>query len=678
MQFLYPTFLIASLAIAIPIIIHLFYFRRFKKVYFSNVKFLKEVKEETSARQKLRNLLVLLMRCLAVLAMVVAFAQPFIPQGTAVKQGDNTVSIFVDNSFSMQALSTNVPLIDKAKQRAREIINAYREEDRFQVLTNNFDGKHQRLVSKEEALGLVDEIRSGPAVRKVSQVLSRQRQILSTSTAANQVCYIISDFQKNITDLDNVRDTSLKVNLIPLQSVQENNVGIDSAWFEAPVRTLNQPNKLIVSVRNHGNENALDVPLSVTYNGETKPVGLLNISSGGSALDTVFLNISSNGWQEAELSLTDYPIQFDDRYYFTFHVEEFLNVLVINEQLPDSRIGTAFASAGFFRVSSQPARNLDYSTFPSYHLIVCNGVQHITSGLSFELTQYLNNGGKVVAFPPSNADLASWNDFLRNVSASELGVFEEVERVVADVNTEEFVFLDVFENTAANLRLPVTKGNFRLAQSASIAEEKLLTYRDGQTFLGKYKTGKGILYLFSAPLEERFSNLVQSGEVFVPMLYKMAISSARSRPIAYTIGANELIESDNVLSAGERVYRLRSEREEFIPQQRRVASRVYLTVGEVVRNAGYYDLFIKPDTILAKFAFNYDRRESNLQYFSVTELEQAAPEFVSIVGAGEFASLTEVISERKTGIVLWRYFVILALIALATEAVILRFCKTGA
>ena len=80
MQFLYPTFLYALLALAIPIIIHLFFFRRFKKVYFTNVRFLKEIKEETSARQRLKNLLVLLMRLLAMAALVLAFAQPFLPQ----------------------------------------------------------------------------------------------------------------------------------------------------------------------------------------------------------------------------------------------------------------------------------------------------------------------------------------------------------------------------------------------------------------------------------------------------------------------------------------------------------------------------------------------------------------------------------------------------------------------
>ena len=117
MQFLYPNFLWALAALAIPIIIHLFYFRRFKKVAFSNVKFLKEVKEETSMRSRLRNLLVLLARCLAVAALVFAFAQPFIPSAREVLTGRKAVSLFVDNSFSMGAES------DSAKTAASAIAN---------------------------------------------------------------------------------------------------------------------------------------------------------------------------------------------------------------------------------------------------------------------------------------------------------------------------------------------------------------------------------------------------------------------------------------------------------------------------------------------------------------------------------------------------------------------------
>ena len=147
MQFVYPAFLFALAAIAIPIIIHLFHFRRFKKVYFTNVKFLKEVKDETSQRSKIKNLLILLCRCLAVFFLVMAFAQPFIPQkGAEFKAGQKAISLFVDNSFSMSSLSQDVPLLDKAKQRATEIVSAYEVEDEFQILTNDFEGRHLLLL----------------------------------------------------------------------------------------------------------------------------------------------------------------------------------------------------------------------------------------------------------------------------------------------------------------------------------------------------------------------------------------------------------------------------------------------------------------------------------------------------------------------------------------------------
>ena len=165
MQFLFPTFLFALAALAIPIIIHLFYFRRFKTVYFTNVRFLREVKEESSSRRKLRNFLVLLMRCLAVAFLVFAFAQPFIPRNTeGAKKREQAASIFIDNSFSMNALSRDVSLLEKAKMKAREIVQAYSNSDKFQILTNDFEGRHQRLVSKEEALNFIDEIKMTPSV----------------------------------------------------------------------------------------------------------------------------------------------------------------------------------------------------------------------------------------------------------------------------------------------------------------------------------------------------------------------------------------------------------------------------------------------------------------------------------------------------------------------------------
>ncbi|MEO0775559.1 MAG: BatA domain-containing protein [Bacteroidota bacterium] len=675
MQFLHPTFLYALAALAIPIIIHLFYFRRFKKVYFTNVRFLKEVKEETSARRKLRNLLVLLMRLLALAFLVLAFAQPFIPQDTEVKKGEKNVSIFIDNSFSMNSLSEDVPLLEKARQRARQVIEAYGVEDRFQILTNDFEGRHQRLVSKEDALGLIEEVQTSPAVRELSKVLQRQKQALDLGSNDNKIAYLISDFQRNISDLNRYRDTTFEINLIPLQSVQEKNISIDSCWFDAPVQMINQTNTLVVRIQNHSDQEEDNIRLSLQYDGQVKPVGTLRIPPRASITDTVNMTILQAGWQDAELKITDFPVQFDDTYYFTFNVARQIQVLVINEAEPNKYLDAAFAGVSYFQVTNQSARNISYATLPNYQLIILNGLRQVSTGLGSELQQYVSNGGNVLVFPGASANLASYNGFLTEMKANELERFEVTERSVADINTEEFIFNDVFENQRANLKLPVTQANFKLSNYGSRGEERLLIYRDGNSYLGKYRLERGHLYLCAAPLEESYNNLARSGEIFIPMLYKMAISTAKDQRIAYTIGQDELIEADNRTDGGEIVYKLKGRAEEFIPEQTLTGPKVLLGINNQVRESGFYDLYLRADSTLSRFAFNYDRKESALAYYNETDLGQQLSENMHLIGNTARANLTEVVGERSQGIVLWRWCLILALIFLALETLLLRFWR---
>ena len=675
MQFVYPAFLFALAALAIPIILHLFYFRRFKKVYFTNVRFLKEVKEETSARSKLRNLLVLLMRLMAILFLVLAFAQPFIPQDVEVKKGKKAVSVFVDNSFSMSALSQDVPLIDKAKQRAREIIQAYEIDDEFQILTNDFEGRHQRVVSQEDALGLIDEIEVSPAVKSMATVLSRQDQALNTGKAKNKVAYVISDFQKNITDIESKPDTALEVNLLPLQAVQERNISIDSAWFDVPVQTLNQTNQLIVKVQNLSNEAAENIRLSIKYEGQTRPVGTLSIPAKASVLDTVNITILRTGWHEAELAITDYPVQFDDKYYFTFDVAEEINVLVINESAPNRFLDAAFRGISYFNLTNAPVQNLDYSSFPDYQLIVLNDVTAISSGLSFELNQYVVNGGNLLVFPGRNSSVGSYNQFLNTFPANELQDFESQKREAGRLNTEEFVFDDVFENASANIKLPVSEGNYKFTNYSNRGEEPLIRYRDGSIFLAKYKSGQGHLYLSAAPLSTEFNDLVRNGEIFIPMLYKMAISSGKERQIAYVIGEDEVIEHQHKTESTEIVYKLRGSEEEFIPEQRIVGAQAFLGINNQIKQAGFYNLFLNEEESLATFGFNYDRKESALEYLSGDDLKDQFGEIANVLESQSSTVLTGKIQERSQGIKLWRWCLILVLVFLILEILLLRFWK---
>ena len=199
----------------------------------------------------------------------------------------------------------------------------------------------------------------------------------------------------------------------------------------------------------------------------------------------------------------------------------------------------------------------------------------------------------------------------------------------------------------------------------------MLIYRDGRSFLSKYVAGTGHFYFCNAPLDETYNNLAKSGEIFVPMLLKMAISSPTNKKAAYIIGKDEVIDAENRISNQEMVYKLRGKDNEFIPEQRVIGSKVLLGINGQIQKAGYYDLFLKEDEVLAKYGFNFDRKESDLAYHNTEDLKKNYPAY-NIISAYSAANFGEIIEAQNQGIIYWRWALILALIFLLIEALIIR------
>lgn len=674
MQLLFPVFLAASLAIAIPIVVHLFYFRRFRKVYFTNVRFLKEIKEQKTSRSRLRNLLVLAMRILAVLALVLAFAQPFIPQGESGNSGPKAVGIYVDNSFSMQSLSQDVPLLDLAKAKARQVIEGYGPQDRFQVMSNDFSAKGQRLVGKEEALTLVDEIGVSAHSPTLRSVLMRQRQTLSATGDRKAFAYLISDFQETGQDTELPIDSLVEWVAIPLKAMREQNVSIDSVWFEGPVLVSRQPNTLLVKVSNHGEAPIEQVRLAIMEGGQEKPIGSLSIPGNSSLTDTVVFTPQVSGWQHIEFRINDYPIQFDDRYHVAAEVLEKVRVLVIQDREPSVFLQRGIQGLGAMQTDFLPAVRIDYGSINAYQLVILDGLPSITSGLKEGLTSYMQEGGNVLVLPPAaRPSLPGYDEFLVGAGAKTLSGWTETEKEAGQLNTSTFVFRDVYLNAGANLTLPRTRGQYALVGASAAGEEKLLAFRDGQTFIGRYGQGQGNLYVSCSPLDPAYNDLGRSGEIFVPMVYRMALSSGGGVAQALTLGQEE--EAILQVPAGvrtEKPLRLRSEKMEFVPRQRFVGSRVRIGLQDGVGDAGSYVLSTEKNDTLGMLGLNFDRKESVQRFLDADALGALG---VEVLQETEVADLTAWVSEQERGIALWRWCVILALAFLAAETLLLRFWK---
>lgn len=675
MQFLVPAFLIASLAIAIPILIHLYWFRRFKPVYFTNVRFLKEVRDETASRSRLRNLLVLLARILALLALVAAFAQPFLPRGEAAASGPKAVGIWLDNSFSMQAQSRDVSLLELARMKARQIVEGYGGADRFQILTNEGAGSGLRLVDREEALALIDAVRPGPSVSTLSSVLSRQTQVLGADADLTPVSYLLSDFQVQEDALPAWTDTSRQVWALHFQAVREQNVAIDSVWMEGPVLLARQANPLVVRVRNYGDNAAEQVRLAMLEGGQEKPVASLNIPPGGEVLDTILFTPQEAGWQQLELFIQDHPITFDDRYFLAGEVLERLQVLVVHDQAVNTFLQRGLQGISAIETSFQPQSRLAYERFAEMNLIILDGLPELPSGLRSALQAYMAVGGNVLVFPPPRkGSLPGYPEFLSAAGARGWGDWTEKDRQVGRINTASFVFRDVYLNAGENLTLPVTRGNYAAAgQGSAVAEEALLTYRDGGTLMGRYRQSAGNLYLSQAPLDGTWSDLGRSGEVFIPMLYRMAISGNQAGTLAYRIGRDTEIALRRVAAAGnEAAVRLRSPEHTFIPRQRALGGEWRLGLGAEPVPAGVYQVEQAPGSSLGLVALNYDRRESVQEFHTPAQL---ATQGYGVPEAAALADLSGWVGEKERGVPLWRWCVILALAFLAVETLLLRFWK---
>ncbi|MBE9602033.1 BatA domain-containing protein [Pedobacter sp. MC2016-24] len=658
MNFLYPGFLFALLAIAIPIAIHLFNFRKFKKVYFSNVQFLKEAKEQNSSREKLKHVLVLISRILAIVFLVLAFAQPYLQQGGEQKAGlSNLIRVYIDNSYSMGMLNKEGTLLDEAKRKAKEIAAAYPITDQFKLLTNDFEGKHQRLVNKEEFIQLLDEVKISANSPDLQQVVNRLQSDLSANR--NEKAYILSDFQQNfVGDKPVQTDKQVAYSYVRLKANSIPNVSVDSVWSLSPVHRPGQPEQFVVQLRNYGETDAADIPLKLTVNGQQKAVANVKIPAGKAVRDTLSFSGLTAGWQEGVLRIKDFPLTFDDALNFSFKVDPELKVLSVTGNASGRFVRSLFAADAYFKLSEMPESNIRYTEFSNYSLIVLTGLTNPASGLAQQLKAYVEAGGSVVVFPDLEAGANVYSPFLKTLSLPAVKELVSGPAIASSMDLKSPFFKDAFEDIPKNIDLPQVSRYFSYAEQRSDHKENVLSLPLNRFLIAQYHVGAGRIYLSSSDLNEKNGNLARH-PVFVPLMFNFAFSSKQEQPLYYTVGKSTLLESDQIRLMANQHLKLVSEQFEVIPEVRQTPGKTLLYVADQVRKSGFYELKNGND-LIAVVAFNDNRAESDLRYATEKELKTTDINALNL-------------QLKNSGSELWKLCLILAIIFIAIEILLIRF-----
>ena len=672
MHFLYPAFLFALFSLAIPILVHLFNFRKYQKVYFSNVQFLKQVNEQQSSRRNIKERLILAARLLALTFLVLAFARPYLNNGQAVNAGtQQAVSIFIDNSYSMETLNSEGSLLDQAKQKAKEIASAYGINDRFQLLTQDFEGKYQRLLSRDEFNDAVDAVKISPQSRDLQQIINRQQSLLAMQANALKRVYIISDFQKNISNQQALKtDADIKINFIQLKANELPNVAVDSVWLLNAIHRPGESEKLVVRLHNYADAKAKKIPLKVIINGEQKALGSYTINPRSTQNDTLAFSGLRAGWQHGKVTLQDNPVTFDNQFYFSFNVKQQMPVLLVDDGKSNTYLQAVFAADKFFAIKDVPAGNVDYAGLSAYPLIILSDIKSISVGLAQQLKVYVAKGGSLIVFPAVDADINSYHVMLQAINAPYPEKLQAEAAKVSSINLQNPVFKNVFDSFPRNPDLPVVKKYYQLSKSSN--SENIMALPGDNSFWTANSNGKGKVYVSAVALSDDFSNL-QRHALFLPLMFRIALLSGHDQPLFYTIGQNEAIEIPTVQTGEKQLLKLVKDSINIIPDVRQQEGSTLLYLSDQVQQSDTYNLQ-KQDSTIAVLAFNDNRSESDLSYLTHVDLAKILPKSGAILQAGT-DSLKNEVTDINIGLQLWKLCIILALIFLATEILLVRYYK---
>ena len=665
MTFANPAFLWGLLAVLIPIAIHLFNFHRYRTVYFSNVDRLAELHTESRRSSKLRRWLLLVLRILAVAFLVLAFARPVIPNRNGTVSGGTTVvSVYVDNTYSMESAAAEGSLVDEAVRKAREIVSAHAIGDRYQLLTSDMSGIQMRWLSRDEFLEALDDVKPTPASPRLSDAVRRQLDFMGQSGAANRYAYIVSDFQQAGSDLDALPTDSLAtVTLVPMQGVETDNLFIDTLILDAPAYFAGGNVSVKVTVRNSGTRDAERVPLKLSVNGHERAISTVDVPAGGTAQATMHFAIDATCWLDGSVAIEDYPITFDDSYFFTLRVGDRINMLEIYGSAPNDNLLRLFADDTVvdLRSTAHLPAALDGLDF-----IVVNEVASMPSGEVQLLTAWVDNGGTLLVVP--GADRPAPQALLAALHAPQNARWNNATLRARSIDYANSLYRNVFTATDDDLEMPMVHGHYTHDASPSLSQA-IITLADGSDMLSVTPCGKGRLYLITTPLRSEYTDFVGQA-LFVPTLYNMALYSRPLPPPCYTLGnADPIVLGGTYDQTGTTIPELRAQNSELsiIPDLRRVGNRNMMVLHGELTEGGIYTLADE------HLAFNSPRRESQMTFFSPREVAEAIDGRVGYsVIANASHHLGDELRSRDSGRQLWRLCVILALLALAAETAVLK------
>ncbi len=667
MSFAFPAFLYALGLLSIPIAIHLFNFRRFKTIRFSNVKLLQQVQEETQSTARLKHWLILLARLLFLTALVLAFAGPFLPPINGVTEENKELVFFIDNSPSSQANTESNSVFEEHRKKALATLNALPENTGIRVYSADAQPGENRVLSKKEAKEKIEFLTIAYQDKPLSAVLEKVKNTIDEQTQL----FVFSDFQKTFVPSE-LESQSSTQNWIPSFALSEQNISVDTVFFTSPTHLAENVETLIAKVHNHGTEDLDNISVELELDGKIISVVNAELPAETATEVTFTYTNKSKGIQHGKIKVTDNPVSFDNVYYFSYTVADKVNVFELKSSSEKTAIERLFSGAEEYNFTSYTKQTVDYGSIQQTGCLIINGLTEVSSGLQNIIQDKIEAGNSVLFIPNvENGNLDNYNQLLLKYNCGQFLPADTAKLRVTQVANNLSFFSKIFDRIPNNIDLPNVSLHFPITQTSSATQ--LFSFGNQQPFLLKAAESVGNFFVLTTSLSPAASNWANHA-LFVPTTLRIAELSGYKQEIATSANNPTPINLSTKITENITLKNTKTEAS-FLPTYRKQASGTQVFLNQLPLTSGNYDFLVNKERI-SGIGVNHNRSESSLKHLSSEELSKLAETYANIhIFEGNTLSLSKQIGESYTGKKLWYWFVCLAVLFLIVETVLTRWIK---
>lgn len=677
MTFLNPWLLLAALGVGLPILAHLFNRYRVKRTDWAAMAFLNRSVRIRSRQMRLRDILLLILRCLAVLLLVLAVSRPGAKraEGVAARFGEPRAGVIfaLDVSYSMLHGTSGSTRFERALQQIEEIAATLPPESPVSLVLL---GNEHRVVARnmayreEQFNDLLRAQQASPETLRLETVPGVLAELASDMDALQKEIYILTDLQAGDWDVPSpwLPDALTELNklaptfLVPIPGTPENLSITDFELFSGRLRKGTVA-RYRATVRNHGPTPVNQVRVSCLVNGMNVDGKVIpTIGAGSSETVSFFVPFHNAGSAKLTARLEPDALPLDNVRRTVTHIRERVSILCV-EGHPhgnslESYVVKALQAQGRdagnedLRVRSVSWLSLPSQNLKAYDVVVLSDVPEITVKQANQLRDYVREGNGLIWFGGDNLKVAEWNERsgLENgaLLPARIGPMERVSDAQGagrplDPELPDHPVCRPLRSLPKDL-LSETQFHRLLNVTPLPGSSAILNLSGSPTpILVEHGIGRGHVFMFTTSSNPSWNNLALT-PVF-PMLLQQMVTYLTGREFEkpQLVNGSLSLSYPDRPDANDGVFETPSG--DLIKVPVREHGGRYVAFLDQAREAGFYLARVSVQAPGHPMAVNVDTRESDVRCLEVEQVRNR----LAGTGVTVSESPTQLIAETRTG-----------------------------